>query len=66
MYNWSTNTKKLTKNKDKFAIYSLEQAINFGLNGTKLSLTELKKYWKHLSIDSEKKSYLSKLVWRTS
>ena len=35
MKNWSTNTKKLRGNKDKFAIWKLEQMVNFGLGKKK-------------------------------
>lgn len=66
MYNWSIDTKRLSKNKDKFEIFSLEQAINFGLNNTKLSLKSLVKYWNILNIDSDKKKYLTKIVWPKS
>lgn len=66
MYNWSTDTKRLSKNRDKFEVYSLEQGINFGLNGAKLSLQSLAKYWDVLKIDSDKKNYLSKIIWPQS
>ncbi len=66
MYNWSIDTKRLSKNKDKFELYSLEQAINFGLNNTKLSLKSLIKYWDQLNIDSDKKNYLFKIIWPQS
>jgi len=36
MKNWSTNTKELRKNKDKFAVWKLEHLINFGLGKKKL------------------------------
>jgi hypothetical protein len=55
MYNWSTDTKKLSKNTEKYSIWKLEQLINFGLNGEKLNLKELRKYFNKLNIDSEKK-----------
>lgn len=66
MYNWSTDTKRLSKNKDKFEIFSLQQSINFGLNGNKISLTSLKKYWNQLTIDIDKKTFLTKLIWSRS
>lgn len=66
MYNWSIDTKRLSKNKDKFELYTLEQAINFGLNNTKLSLKSLIKYWDLLNIDSGKKNYLFKIIWPQS
>lgn len=66
MYNWSVNTTRLKKNSTKYQIYQLEQRIDFGLNGQKLSLSSLKKYWNQLNIDSKKKSYLQKIVWPQS
>ncbi len=62
MYNWSTNTSKLAKNKDKFTIWKLEQLINFGLNGELLSRLELKKFLPVLDIDPQKKKYLQFLL----
>lgn len=62
MYNWSVNTKKLAKYPEKYTIWKLEQLINFGLNGKKLKLTELKKYFRKLNIDPQKKRYLSSLL----
>lgn len=63
MYNWNTNTTRLKKDTDKYNIFTLEQKINFGLNNTKLSLKNLKKYWHQLAIDPAKKKYLEKIVW---
>jgi len=66
MYNWSTDTTRLKENPDKYNIFVLEQMINFGLNNKKLSLSSLKKHWSKLNIDSNKKSYLKKIVWTQS
>lgn len=62
MYNWSTDTKTLSKNPEKFAVWRLEQLINFGLKGEKLNLLELKKYFNQLKIDPQKKTYLKFLM----
>lgn len=62
MKNWSTNTKKLRKNKEKFAIWKLEQLVNFGLGKKKIKKAELKKYWKIIDIDSSKRKFLSLFV----
>lgn len=62
MKNWSTDTKKLKKNKDKFTVWKLEQLINFGLGKKKLSIGELKKYWDVLNIDPYKRKFLSLLL----
>jgi hypothetical protein len=63
MYNWSTDTKKLSKDPEKYTIWKLEQLINFGLDGQKLNLKELKKYWNQLNIDPLYKKYLHFLIW---
>lgn len=63
MYNWTVDTRKLRKDKRQYAIWKLEQLVNFGLNGKKIKKTELKKYWPSLHLDPIKKRYLSFLLW---
>lgn len=63
MYNWSTDTKKLSKYPEKYAIWKLEQLINYGLDGEKLKQSELKKYWSQLNIDPLYRKYLNFLLW---
>ncbi len=63
MYNWSSNFKNINKKSDAFAIFSLEQAINFGLKDAKISKSRLKKYWGKLNLDSKRKQFLSFLLW---
>ena len=58
MYNWNINTDKLKKNPEKYAIWKLEQSINFGLNGQKLNTDQLKKYWTKLTLDPQRKKLL--------
>ena len=41
MYNWSTDTQVLKKNPSKFAIWKLEQQINFGLNNEKIDKSKI-------------------------
>jgi len=62
MNNWSTDTKKLSKYPEKYAIWKLEQLINFGLNGQKLNFVELRKYFSKLNIDPRKRKYLNSLL----
>ncbi len=57
MKNWSTDTKKLRKDKDKFAIWKLEQLVNFGLGKKKIKKSELKKYWNIINIDPQKENF---------
>lgn len=62
MKNWSTNTKKLRGNKKEFAIWKLEQLVNFGLRKKKIKRRELKKYWNIINIDPLKRKFLSLFV----
>lgn len=62
MKNWSTNTKKLRKNKEKFAIWKIEQLVNFGLGKKKIKKQDLKKYWKIINIDPAKRKFLSLFI----
>ncbi|OGE31829.1 hypothetical protein A2631_01730 [Candidatus Daviesbacteria bacterium RIFCSPHIGHO2_01_FULL_44_29] len=64
MYNWNINTSELKKNPERYAIWKLEQSVNFGLNGTKLKISELKKYWPKLHIDPQRKKLLEMWLWQ--
>ena len=63
MYNWSTDTETLKKDPEKYAIWRLEQLINFGLGDEKLDAKLLKKYWDKLSMDEPTRKYLEFLLW---
>jgi hypothetical protein len=63
MYNWSVDEKELKKDKKQYAIWKLEQMVNFGLGGKKLKSEDLKKYWRFLKIDPDKKKYLKMILW---
>ena len=63
MYNWSVDNNNLKKYPEKYAIWELEQLVNFGLNGKKLKLSKLKKYFSNLRIDPQKKRYLKFLLY---
>lgn len=63
MYNWNTDTTQLKKSPEKYAIWRLEQLINYGLDGEKLSTKNLKKYWDTINIDPKKREALAFLLW---
>jgi len=63
MYNWSVDTGRLKSNKDDWNKWKLEQMINFGLAGEKLSRRLLIKYWDKLELDPQKKEFLEFLLW---
>ncbi|HAZ29792.1 TPA: hypothetical protein DCY43_03575 [candidate division WWE3 bacterium] len=58
MYNWNTDINQLKKDIDKYNVWRLEQLINFGLNGEKICITQLKRYWPSLHIDPKRKRVL--------
>ena len=62
MKNWSTDTKKLKKDKDKFAIWKMEQLINLGLGKERIKKSDLRKYWDTLDIDPFKRKFLALFV----
>ncbi len=62
-YNWSVDPKRLKKDKDAWQKWRLEQMINFGLRGGRLSKRLLIKYWPQLNLDPAKKRYLEFLLW---
>ena len=63
MYDWNIDTKRLKQNKDAWNKWRLEQMINFGLVGKKISRRLLLKYWDKLNLDPQKKNFLSFLLW---
>ena len=63
MYNWSTSQESLGKKSDQSAIWQLEQTANFGLNGEKISETELRHYWTKLNLDKNRRRFLELLIY---
>lgn len=62
MKHWSIDTTELKKDKDSYAIWELEQTINFGLRTDKINLADLRKYWNNIDIDPFKRKFLSLLL----
>jgi len=63
MYNWNTDISKWDKKSASFQIWKLEQLINYGLNGEKLDLTLIRKYWPKLTLDPYRKKFLELILW---
>lgn len=63
MYNWSVDINELKKDKEKYAVWRLEQMVNFGLGDEKINREELKKYWPLLNLDPKRKKFLSFILW---
>lgn len=62
MYNWTVDENKLKKDKERHIIWKLEQMINFGLDGAKIKIKELEKYWNKLELDPARKRFLGFLL----
>lgn len=62
MYNWSTQTDELKKDKNKYTTWKLEQMVNFGLDGQKLNRRDLEKYWDQIQIDPSRRKLLAVLL----
>ena len=58
MYNWNTDLSKRDKKSESYIIWKLQQLINFGLNGKKIDLSLVKKYWTQLDLDPQRKKFL--------
>lgn len=67
MYNWSVDEKAFKKaDPERYKIWRLEQMINYGEPGEKLSEWLVKKYWKQIrgNIDSHYRAFLELLLWQ--
>ncbi|MCL1865668.1 MAG: hypothetical protein FWF73_07650 [Spirochaetes bacterium] len=63
MRNWSTDTTRLQKNSDQYAIWKLEQQLNYGLQEEeRIDYTLLKKYLPVLNIDEDTRNFLEFLL----
>ncbi len=65
MYNWSVDEKELKKDKRRYAIWKLEQMVNFGLGSEKISARLLKKHWNSIAIDPARRKFLALLLYET-
>lgn len=62
MRNWSVDESELKKDPEKYAIWRLEQLINFGLDREKLDGRQLRQYWPRLQLDPARKRFLELLL----
>lgn len=62
MEHWSVDTSELRKDPRAYAIWQLEQKINFGLGEGKISKPLLRKYWRDVDIDPHKRAFLALFV----
>lgn len=55
---WSVNEKELAKNPEAYAVWKLEQRINWGIGERIMSKIDLLKFWNRLDIDPWKRKAL--------
>lgn len=60
---WSVDTTELEKDADKFAIWKIEQWVNWGIGTTKIKKTDLIKYWNIIDIDKWKRKAISLAIF---
>ena len=58
MRHWSIDEASLKKDPEAYAIWRLEQRINFGIGEEKINPEELRLYWDKLEIDPYKRKAL--------
>lgn len=63
MYNWNTDISSFDKKSPEYTIWKLNQLINYGLNGEKINFDLVRKYWRKLSLDIDRKKFLKSLIW---
>lgn len=63
MHNWSTDVKQLKKDPERYAVWKLEQQVNFGLDKAKISKRDLKKNWNNIDIDPARRKFLHLILW---
>jgi hypothetical protein len=64
MRNWSTDTTRLKKNPEQYAVWRLEQQLNYGLGeNEKIDREQLTKYLPVLNIDNDTRSFLEFLLY---
>ena len=59
MKRWSVDTSELEKTPPAYAIWRLEQAINWGIGEGKISKDLLRRNWHEIDIDPRKRAFLA-------
>jgi hypothetical protein len=64
MRNWSTDTTRLKENPEQYAVWQLEQQLNYGLNDDeKIDGKLLAKYLPVLNIDKDTRNFLEFILY---
>lgn len=61
---WSVNERQFSQRAPHaYRLWQIEQRVNVGLGPTKLRRADLKRYWRKLRLDPDRKQYLARLLW---
>ena len=65
MYNWSVDEKYLARYPQKYKLWKLEQQLSYGLEGEKVSRSEIISHWPYLQkrLDPQRRKFLEFLLW---
>ncbi|MCA9370190.1 MAG: hypothetical protein H6774_00045 [Pseudomonadales bacterium] len=63
MYNWTKTDPSKLPSKQAQEVWKLEQLINYGLNGEKISRKLLQKHFDTIHIDKNAKKLFALLLW---
>ncbi|PIU03548.1 hypothetical protein COT44_02885 [Candidatus Shapirobacteria bacterium CG08_land_8_20_14_0_20_39_18] len=62
-YLWDFDEKELRKT-EKGRIFILERMLNYGPDGEKIKLSEVKRYWDQLHLNSLARRLMTLLIWK--
>ena len=62
MRHWSVDTAELQKDPRAYAVWRLEQAINWGIGEGKISKELLRRHWREIDIDPRKRAFLALFI----
>lgn len=61
---WDYNPKTIRRRGKEYIIWKLIRQLNYGLkSGEKINATQLKRYWRFIKIDPQRKAALRSLLW---
>lgn len=64
MRHWSVDERRMRRRSpERYRLWRIEQRVNLGLGRQRLARATLKKYWRQLQLDADRKAYLARLLW---
>lgn len=61
---WSVDERRMRqRHPERYRLWRIEQRVNLGLGRQRLARATLRKYWRQLQLDADRKAYLVRLLW---